>query len=722
MSSPESLAALTWYAAGCTPIPIRLDGSKAPYGEWRQWINQRPEFPPLISDDAGIAIICGATSGNLEMLEFEGLAVREGLWDALQAALPNVPGLQAVVDGYGEESPKNGLHLFYRVSDAPALGNTKLASRPARPNEWTAAERDNAAKGLTPKRTLIETRGQGGYVIVAPTRAEASDPAGPYGQRPWVQRWGSPATIATITAEQRREIHVWCRSLHIAAPVRQMAPMANTSPVGAAITGANDGDRPGDVFARQHTWAQILTPHGWRELYQHGGKTYWCRPGKESGVSATTTDDGPGDPGGLWVFTTSSTFEPEQQYTKFAAYAHLEHGGSMATAAGKLAGNEPSPMMALLKPYAAPAQPLGAGTGAPGVADDAPPPSTWLPVDLGPILDGTHQPVQPAHLPRRDGVNLLYPGLVHSFHGESESGKSLLAQIVCATVLLSGKSALYVDFESDASTVAGRLLLMGVPGDTIKRLFSYIRPDARPGGLDERPAYEMMMANPFTVAIIDGVTEGMGMFGVESSKDNDQVALWIRAFPRRLAQNTGAAVVLIDHVTKNQDTRGRFAIGAQAKMAGLDGAGYTVEVAEQLGRGSRGAIRMRIGKDRPGYIRAKCGAFRASDRTQEAAYVIVDSRDETHIQFEVCEPQPLADRNAVLMQRVSEWMSQRGGRAVSQTEIREAMKARTEDLGAALGSLESAGCLIIRREGRSNMHTHVRTWTHAPADSEGDDE
>ena len=100
--------------------------------------------------------------------------------------------------------------------------------------------------------------------------------------------------------------------------------------------------------------------------------------------------------------------------------------------------------------------------------------------------------------------------------------------------------------------------------------------------------------------MIDGVTEGMGVFGVDSSMDNDKVALWVRTFPRRVAQHTGAATVLIDHVTKNSDSRGRFAIGAQAKLAGLDGAACRSRLVKPLGRGMEGALSVRVAKDPAG--------------------------------------------------------------------------------------------------------------------------
>src|SRR5665811_288715 len=61
----------------------------------------------------------------------------------------------------------------------------------------------------------------------------------------------------------------------------------------------------------------------------------------------------------------------------------------------------------------------------PDYPEDVP---SWLPVDLSTYLDGSHKPVVPTLLARTDGVCLLYPGLIHSLHGESESGKSLVAQ------------------------------------------------------------------------------------------------------------------------------------------------------------------------------------------------------------------------------------------------------------------------------------------------------
>jgi AAA domain len=64
----------------------------------------------------------------------------------------------------------------------------------------------------------------------------------------------------------------------------------------------------------------------------------WRRPGKtDPGISATTGQATDGTDR-LYVFSTSTEFEAERPYTKFAAYALLNHGGSYSDAARALLG------------------------------------------------------------------------------------------------------------------------------------------------------------------------------------------------------------------------------------------------------------------------------------------------------------------------------------------------------------------------------------------------
>lgn len=260
------------------------------------------------------------------------------------------------------------------------------------------------------------------------------------------------------------------------------------------------------------------------------------------------------------------------------------------------------------------------------VPDDADEPS-WAPVDVRSARRGVGA-APPTVLARSDGACLFYRGKTHSVHGESESGKSWLVQCATAEQLIAGESVLYLDFEDEAGPVAERLILLGVPPEVIDEStkFVYVHPDQPPTTDVERAAFDALLSGTYALAVIDGVTDSMGVFGL-STKDNDDVARWQRTLPKAVARQTGAAVVSVDHVTKDADSRGRFALGGQHKMAGLSGAAYLVEMEQPFAAGQAGRASVRVGKDRPGLVRGLGGRWRKQDRTQHVADLYLDSTD-----------------------------------------------------------------------------------------------
>lgn len=177
--------ALPWHNGGCAVIPIRPGGSKAPFFDWKNGAKNYQADRP--SDDeirtwfeeryryAGVAVICGKVSGNLEMLELEGRAADADSLSRVQEECRS-RGIEELwrwlfTDGYSEWTPSSGIHLLYRIQDHEVPGNQKLASRFARPDEITDDELVIQARrpDFKPVRVLAETRGEGGYVVVAPT-------------------------------------------------------------------------------------------------------------------------------------------------------------------------------------------------------------------------------------------------------------------------------------------------------------------------------------------------------------------------------------------------------------------------------------------------------------------------------------------------------------------------------------------------------------------------
>lgn len=320
-------AALVWHELGYSTLPVADDLTKRPAVMWKRYQSERADVDVLTAwftnPRHGLGIVTGAVSGQLELFEFEGRAVAEGLVDAMRVAMEDhgQSELWAQLGGYVELTPSGGLHLYYRV-DGPARGNTKLARRPS-------TEAELAEHPMAKVQVLIETRGEGGYGVVAPTPGWFHATG-----RPWSIMRGSPATIPTITVEQRDTLHAIASTLD-ALPVAE-TPVAVEPPEPAAdgTVSTGTGVRPGDDYNAKAQWADILD--GWTRMRRIGGGWGWQRPGKnDRSISATTGTSSDGADR-LYVFSSSTEFDTERPYSKFAAYAHLHHNGDYTAAAKEL--------------------------------------------------------------------------------------------------------------------------------------------------------------------------------------------------------------------------------------------------------------------------------------------------------------------------------------------------------------------------------------------------
>ena len=328
-STPIVEAALTWYDAGCSVIPIRDNGSKKPAFEWKQfmvapwkreflidWFQLHPEW--------GIGIICGAVSGGLEMLELEGRAASgDDITKIMNECEKRDIGYlfqSLMLDGYAEWTPSGGLHFLYRITDHEVPRNTKIARRLATPEELIEKPGDKF-------KVLSETRGEGGYLVVAPSSGTVHATGDS-----WSVAAGQLGVIPTISWDERCRLH---EAIHAALDEMPAPVMPAPRPALSSLL-PQSSDRPGDDFNIRADWADILLPHGWQVDHVQGHTTYWVRPGKDkrAGHSATTGRAADGDR--LYVFSSATAFEPETPYNKFAAYALLEHNGDFSAASRAL--------------------------------------------------------------------------------------------------------------------------------------------------------------------------------------------------------------------------------------------------------------------------------------------------------------------------------------------------------------------------------------------------
>ncbi len=314
-------------------VAIAADGLKEPaVSEWkylqhrvatpqerdamflRQRFNQAGNLIASSPRHVGIAWIMRL---DHEVLDIETPATVDALRGLIE---DKCPGLLARLVAI--QTPKGGMHFSYR-HDAPPERSQKLAQEP-----WI----DDAGKNG--RRTLIETRALGGYALL-PGSPLACHPL----HKPYVLLQGRLTELPRISADERNLLLRCARTLDTwqASRVGQQRQQRQQRP-------RQDGPRPespywitrpGDEYNARATWDDILVPQGWHCVGQRDDTRLWCRPGKERGTSATTSNFGAH--GILYVFSSNADpFEPDTSYSKFSAYAEIYHEGNLTAAAEHL--------------------------------------------------------------------------------------------------------------------------------------------------------------------------------------------------------------------------------------------------------------------------------------------------------------------------------------------------------------------------------------------------
>lgn len=348
--------------------------------------------------------------------------------------------------------------------------------------------------------------------------------------------------------------------------------------------------------------------------------------------------------------------------------------------------------------------------------DDAPS-SSWRPVDLSPVLAGDFEPPQPTVGRRDDGMGLFYLSRVHAVASESEAGKTMLLLVAARDELEDGNSVVYVDFEDDERGVVGRLLALGAKPAQVRERFGYLRPDEPITSLDNRTELvDALNSLRPTLVVIDGITEAMTLHGLEI-KDNGDVARFGKLLPRPIAA-TGPAVVALDHVTKDREGRGRYAIGAVHKLNGVNGAAFTLENRTPFGIGRTGKSTVYVAKDRPGQLRR--AALPAHDRLFWLATMEITSHDATFVESSLAAPVSEPDkpfRPTSLMAKVHAALN-RAPAPLSQRDIEARVKARTVDVRAAVAALVDDGFVAVEPGPRgARLHRVVRPYGEESTDA-----
>jgi putative DNA primase/helicase len=308
-----------YVSLGLSVIPIKLDGTKAPAcnelklpinpetgkHSWKAFQERLPTEAEVedwfLNEDGeseyGIGIVCGEISGGLEVLDVE-VKLGGDKFKELQQLISEADS-DLLSKLLRVRTPKGGFHYLYYSSVIE--GSQKLAQ-----------------KEIEPKRleTLIETKGEGGYII-APGSPASSHSL----NKSYELRQGSYDAIPIITPQQREILLDCARSFNEYIKSNQFKHCLNPS---------IDGNRPGDVYNKDPNIFNLASTL----LEKYGAVVNGNRVTRPGGIrpSATLFDNGV-----LYVFSTNyPPFESDMAYSPFSQHVLLKSKGDASNSAKQL--------------------------------------------------------------------------------------------------------------------------------------------------------------------------------------------------------------------------------------------------------------------------------------------------------------------------------------------------------------------------------------------------
>lgn len=282
-----------------------------------------------LTNCAGVGIVCGKLSGNLEVIDVDEKYSLDGRLFENYKRLIHETDETLLAKLVVQKTKGGGYHFLYRC--ATIGGNLKLANRPTTDEErhktylteyndlLSKSTEDDKARKLAEKaaandkvRVLLETRGEGGYVMCFPSKG-------------YEIIYGDFYSISEITIEQREILHGIAMQFN--QVIEEVVVSTKTKlEKTKGLSSFEDYNQRGDVIG-------LLQSNGWKVVGNKGKKTVFLRPGQTTSQSSGNYDH---EKNWFSVFTTSSEFEPMKAYLPYAVYAVLECNKDFSEASKRL--------------------------------------------------------------------------------------------------------------------------------------------------------------------------------------------------------------------------------------------------------------------------------------------------------------------------------------------------------------------------------------------------
>jgi hypothetical protein len=275
-----------YFNLGLSVIPV--GEKKLPIGSWKK--NQSELIEPNFTSCKGIGLVCGAVSGGLECIDIDCK------YDLTGKLFENYKLLIAQADKailrklVVQSTPSGGYHFIYRCEEIE--GNKKLANRHCTEEEKLKNPKDKI-------RVLVETRGESGYFMVAPSEG-------------YKIIHGSLDKISVLSVLERETLFVCARTLNevFETPTIKKNDIKTLS---ENVSPFEDWNNRGDVLS-------FLESEGWKIKLQRGDKNLLLRPAGEGMWSADWNEA----KRIFYVFTSSTEFEQNKGYNASQVLAKLK--------------------------------------------------------------------------------------------------------------------------------------------------------------------------------------------------------------------------------------------------------------------------------------------------------------------------------------------------------------------------------------------------------------
>jgi len=291
-----------YYSYGLSVLPVGKD--KLP--TIPKWKNRQYELiePGAEFESAnGIAIVCGGISGDLACIDIDlKYDVSGTLWKRYKALISESdPTLLKRL--LIEKSPSGGFHFVYRC-EAPET-NRKLAQR-----FTTDEEKVNNPKEKV--KVLIETRGEGGYFVCAPSAG-------------YELKQGSFAEIPVLTVDERNTLIDCAIVLNEVFEVHK-PKVHKQLPQNEGVPPLTDYNQRGDIL-------EVLTAEGWTIVSENSINYFLKRPGTSTSRWSASLRK---EDNLFYVFSTSTEFESDKAYPPASVYGTLKHNSDWSATAKDL--------------------------------------------------------------------------------------------------------------------------------------------------------------------------------------------------------------------------------------------------------------------------------------------------------------------------------------------------------------------------------------------------